>query len=192
MKDVAKNIVTTGTYISKTAIKRLFLKKNIQMIIGGFWTVFFLYAIIEGLLGNNEILRNSVLTSTILCVPFVLMFLAGIRNGKKIGVARRYNSIFMCDSDGTVTLDELVRQTGKEPFKVLSELEWLFRKGMFCDCTLQKGGIPCVILAGKEGSKSSFVTVVCEKCNGTTRLRAGTYGKCEYCGSAISSRKINQ
>ena len=90
--------------------------------------------------------------------------------------------------DGTVTIEELARQAGKMPFKVLSELEKLFEKGVFRDCTLQKQGLPCVILSGRENSKTSFVNVVCEKCNGTTRIRAGTSGKCEYCGNAISSR----
>ena len=76
----------------------------------------------------------------------------------------------------------------KPPFKILSELEKLFEKGVFCDCTLQKQGMPCVILSGRENSKTSFVYIVCEKCNGTTRIRAGSSGKCEYCGNAISSR----
>lgn len=192
MKKSAKNIVSNGTYISNIVVGKLSVKKNIQMIIGGFWTVFFLYAIIEGLLGNNEILRDGIVSSITLCILFLLLFLAGVRNSKKLGLVRRYNSIFMCDSNGTVTIDELSRQTGKEPVKILSELEWLFQHGVFCDCTLQKAGMPCVILSGKDGSKTSFVNVVCEKCNGTTRLRAGTSGKCDYCGSAISSRKINQ
>ena len=191
MKKTVKNIVSSGTYISNIAVRSLSVKKNIQMIIGGFWTAFFLYGIIEGLIGNNEILRNGIVSSITLCILFLLLFLSGVRNSKKLGLVRRYNSIFMCDSNGTVTIDELSRQTGKSPVKILSELEWLFQHGMFCDCTLQKAGIPCVILSGKEGSKTSFVNVICEKCNGTTKLRAGTYGKCDYCGSAISSRKIN-
>ncbi|UKI36455.1 MAG: hypothetical protein L6V93_21635 [Clostridiales bacterium] len=44
------------------------------------------------------------------------------------GRAYRYNSIFMCDIDGTVTIDELAKQSGKPPFKALSELEKLFGK----------------------------------------------------------------
>ena len=123
-------------------------------------------------------------------VPSVLLLLNGIKNGTMAARAYRYNSIFMCDIDGTVTIDELAKQSGKPPFRVLSELEKLFDKGVFCDCTLQKQGLPCVILSGRENSKTSFVNVVCEKCNGTTRIRAGSSGKCEYCGNAISSRNI--
>ena len=177
-----------GTYISKIAIARLTLKKHIQMIIGGFFTAVFLFGIISGVTGYNENLRDNLITNIVMLVPSALLLINGIKNGRMAGSAYRYNSIFMCDIDGTVTIEELARQAGKMPFKVLSELEKLFEKGVFRDCTLQKQGLPCVILSGRENSKTSFVNVVCEKCNGTTRIRAGTSGKCEYCGNAISSR----
>lgn len=176
-----------GTYISKIAIARLTLKKHIQMIIGGFFTAVFLFGIISGVTGYNEKLRDNLITNIVMLVPSALLLINGIKNGRMAGRAYRYNSIFMCDIDGTVTIEELARQAGKMPFKVLSELEKLFEKGVFRDCTLQKQGLPCVILSGRENSKTSFVNVVCEKCNGTTRIRAGTSGKCEYCGNAISS-----
>ena len=177
-----------GTYISKIAIARLTLKKHIQMIIGGFFTAVFLFGIISGVTGYNENLRDNLITNIVMLVPSALLLINGIKNGRMAGRAYRYNSIFMCDIDGTVTIEELARQAGKMPFKVVSELEKLFEKGVFRDCTLQKQGLPCVILSGRENSKTSFVNVVCEKCNGTTRIRAGTSGKCEYCGNAISSR----
>ena len=177
-----------GTYISKVAIARLTLKKHIQMIIGGFFTAVFLFGIISGVTGYNEKLRENLITNIVMVVPSALLLLNGIKNGRMAGLAYRYNSIFMCDTDGTVTIDELAKQSGKPPFKVLSELEKLFQKGVFCECTLQKQGAPCVILSGREGSKTSFVDIVCEKCNGTTRIRVGSSGKCAYCGNAISSR----
>ena len=177
-----------GTYISKIAIARLTLKKHIQMIIGGFFTAVFLFGIISGVTGYNEKLRDNLITNIVMLVPSALLLINGIKNGRMAGRAYRYNSIFMCDIDGTVTIEELARQAGKMPFKVLSELEKLFEKGVFRDCTLQKQGLPCVILSGRENSKTSVVNVVCEKCNGTTRIRAGSSGKCEYCGNAISSR----
>lgn len=191
MRTNTKNFSGSGTYLSKTAIAKLAFKKHIQMIIGGIFTVVFLNGIIVGLFGNNETLRKGLVTNIIMLVPFVVLFINGVKNGRKAGLARRYDSIFMCDNDGTVTIEELARQTGKPPFKVLSELESLFKKGLFCDCTLQKQGMPGVILSGRENSRTSFVNVVCEKCCGTTRLRAGTSGRCDYCGNRISSRNTD-
>ena len=177
-----------GTYISKIAIARLTIKKHIQILIGGFFTAVFLIGIISGVTGYNENLRDNLITNVVMIVPSALLLLNGIKNGRMAARAYRYNSIFMCDVDGTVTINELANQSGKPPFKVISELEKLFEKGVFCECTLQKQGSPCVILSGREGSKTGFVNIVCEKCNGTTRIRAGSSGKCEYCGNAISSR----
>lgn len=190
MKTNTKLFSGGGTYISRVAIARLTLKKHIQMIIGGFFTAVFLFGIISGVTGYNEKLRDNLITNIVMLVPSALLLLNGIKNGRMAGLAYRYNSIFMCDTDGTVTIDELAKQSGKPPFKVLSELEKLFQKGVFCECTLQKQGAPCVILSGREGSKTSFVDIVCEKCNGTTRIRVGSSGKCAYCGNAISSRNI--
>ena len=188
MKIDKKILSGGGTYISRVAIARLTLKKHIQMIIGGFFTAVFLFGIISGVTGYNEKLRDNLITNVVMIVPSALLLLNGIKNGRMAARAYRYNSIFMCDVDGTVTINELANQSGKPPFKVISELEKLFEKGVFCDCTLQKQGMPCVMLSGKEGSKTGFVNVVCEKCNGTTRIRVGSSGKCEYCGNAISSR----
>ena len=188
MKIDKKVLSGGGTYISRVAIARLTLKKHIQMIIGGFFTAVFLFGIISGVTGYNEKLRDNLITNVVMIVPSALLLLNGIKNGRMAARAYRYNSIFMCDVDGTVTINELANQSGKPPFKVISELEKLFEKGVFCDCTLQTQGMPCVMLSGREGSKTGFVNVVCEKCNGTTRIRAGSSGKCEYCGNAISSR----
>ena len=135
-----------GTYISKVAIARLTLKKHIQMIIGGFFTAVFLFGIISGVTGFNEKLRDNLIINIVMLVPSALMFINGIKNGVRANLARRYDSIFMCDQDGTVTIEELSRQAGKPSYKVLSELEWLFGKGVFRDCTLQKQGLPCVLL----------------------------------------------
>lgn len=191
MKKATNQFSGGGTYISNDVLGRLSFKKNIQVVVGGFFTTFFVLGIIGGLMKDDQVFWDGLISGIIILLPFVLLFLSGIRNSRKIGLARRYNLIFMCDGDGTVTVHELANQIGKPSVKVLSQLEWLFQKGIFCDCTLQREGEPCVILSGRTGSKTSFVNVVCEKCNGTTRMRAGTFGKCEYCGSAISSRNIH-
>lgn len=191
MTKAKSKLVSSGTYVSNEGLKGLYFKERILIFLSVGPMLFFLFAILQGIFGNDQVLRDGLVTSVIMEVPFVLMFLAGLRYGRRIGLVRRYNLIFMCDTNGVVTMDELSKQMGKPAEKILSQLEWLFQQGLFCDCTLQMGGEPCVILSGKSGSRSSFVNVICEKCNGTTKLRAGTSGKCDYCGSAISARRID-
>ena len=189
MKKNANKFVRTGTYVSYSALRSLSRKKNLQLIIGGCFSVSSLLSVAIVFSGNSEIIREELVQDIIILLIFLLIFLLGIKNNKKLGTVRRYNSIFMCDADGTVTIDEISKQTGKPPHQILSELDKLFQEGVFYNCTLQKTGVPCVILLGEENNRTSFVDVVCDKCNGTTRLRLGSYGRCEYCGSAISSRK---
>ena len=65
-------------------------------------------------------------------IPSVLLLVLGLKAGALIKLANRYNSIFECDRDGVVTISELTKQTGKENFKILSELELLIEKGFLC------------------------------------------------------------
>ena len=192
MKREKNKFSDDGTYISNDVLKKLSRRKKIQLFAGGFFGFFHVYGVIIGLMGTDEALREDLLLNVFMAALFTLVILCGIRNSKRISLMHRYDSIFMCDVDGTVTIDEIARRTGKQPHQILLELEKLFNIGAFRDCTIQKEENPGVILSGRSGSETSFVAVVCENCSGTTRLRAGTSGKCEYCGSAISARKTHR
>ncbi|WP_394265874.1 hypothetical protein [Anaerotignum sp.] len=183
--------VSSGTYISHERMRKIYSKERTLIFLSVGPILFFLIAVLEGIFGNDPVLRDSLMTSLVIEMLFVLMLLVALRYERKLSLVRRYNQIFMCDRDGVVTMKELSRQMGKPEEKILSELKWLFKHSLFCDCTLQVGGEPCVILSGESGSRSSFVNVICDKCTGTTRLRAGTSGKCDYCGSAITARRID-
>lgn len=102
-----------------------------------------------------------------------------------IEAANRYNAIFICDSDGIVTISELTKQTGKDPAGIIGEIDKLLNKGYLCGCTLKKEGQPCVVLSDGKADESGFVTVKCPACGGTTRIRTGSNGKCEYCGGEL-------
>lgn len=179
-------VSAAGTYIVSIALGKLEFKKNIQIGIGGFLAATTVFGTILNIMEAKGTLKADILTVLVCSIPLIL----GIRNGHKASLVRRYDAIFMHDNDGTVTINELAKQTGKPTHKIIKELEYLFGKGMFRDCTLQTGGIPCVILMGREGSRTKFIEVVCENCGGVTRIRAGTTGKCEYCGKAISNFKL--
>ena len=83
-----------------------------------------------------------------------------------------------------MSLEELTRQTGKPETEVLRELEALFRNGYFQNCSLQKGGVPCVLIgdAMTGEDKIGFVTVVCGNCGAPSRIRAGSRSSCAHCG----------
>lgn len=182
------NFSNAGTYISAISMGRLSIKKNLQLGISGFFLVIVVLGVIGSFTVGERINSENIPGYLGILIPSLFAFWLGLKNRNKIKLVYQYNSIFLHDFDGTVTIKEIEKITGKPSHKILSELEYLFQKRLFRDCMLQTAGIPCVILMGREGSVTSFVEVVCDRCNGTTRLRAGSIGKCEYCGNRISAR----
>lgn len=177
-------------YLSKKTLVKTEIKKRILVITGGILTVLFALSVVMAAVGYSAELRQGLVVYILLLIPSVLILYKGIKLGKITGLARRYNSIFSCDTDGIVTVAELVKQTGKTSPQILSELEMLLQKGYLRGCTLQKKGHQCVILSDGSADVSGFgfVNAVCDVCGGTTRLRAGSSGRCEYCGSALEGK----
>lgn len=185
-----KNYNTYGRYLSKKTLVKAGIKKRIMVIGGGILTVLFATSVLMAILDSGNELRQNLIVYVALLIPSVLLLYKGMKAGALTELANRYNSIFECDRDGVVTISELTKQTGKATSKILSELEHLLEKGYLCNCSLQKTGQPCVLLSDGTADKdgSGFVNVVCDVCGGTTRLRAGSSGRCEYCGSALKNQ----
>lgn len=185
-----KNYNTSSRYLSKKTLVKEGIKKRIMVISGGILTVLFAISVLMAIVGYSEDLRQNLIIYVALLIPSVLLLYKGMKAGALTELANRYNSIFECDRDGVVTISELTKQTGKASSKILSELERLLEKGYLCNCSLQKSGQQCVILSDGTAGKddSGFVNVVCDICGGTTRLRAGSSGRCEYCGKALKSQ----
>lgn len=169
-------------------------KKKSAFIGGGILTAFFAFGLIGALTGAVSVEGSSktdgMLVFICCLIPSALWLLSGLRKLHNIDLARRYNVIFMCDEDGFVTADELAKQTGKPLMKVFKEIDELLRKGYLCNCSLQNTGKAGVMLAGAKINNSEaqggFISVKCKCCGGTSRIRAGFSGKCEYCGSALN------
>lgn len=175
-------------YLSLKTVARQAVKQKCLMIIGGILTSFLAFGIIGGIAGEGE-LRGGIPVYLVFLIPSLMILYRGYDAGRQIGAARRYESIFAADKDGIVTADELVRQTGKSPSRISKELERLFQAGYFYDCTLQQGGELCVLIseANTDERGIGFVMVKCKSCGGSTRIRAGSRGICQFCGSAIAN-----
>ena len=174
-------------YLSSSAMTASAVKKWLLLIPGGALTAFFGLGLLL-VLTDSEYMDSSDMTVCIgILIPSVLLLVLGLRAGRNRELARRYDGVFQRAASGLVEMSELMDQTGKSSGQVLKELELLFRKGFFPGCALRRGTEAAVLLPGAQRNAGRLITVSCPHCGGSTTLRAGLPGICEYCGSSISA-----
>lgn len=178
-------------YLSLSMIAQKRIMQKVLLILGGTLTTFFAFGVVGGIFDYSEGLREGIPVYVVLMIPGLLLLYKGFAIGRQIGAARRYETIFSADRDGVVAIGELVGQMGKSEIKIFMELEKLFRTGYFVNCSLQRGGVPCVRIADAMVGESGvgFMIVTCSNCGGQSRIRAGSRGACQFCGSPIAAPK---
>ncbi|MCR4787497.1 MAG: hypothetical protein K5888_02825 [Lachnospiraceae bacterium] len=176
-----------NNYINKVTETALLVKKKVRMIIGGVGAVFFAVGFIPGVMDDVENPGSTMGLCGFMVLIFGFIFFQGFKLNKDLDLANRYSQIFAGDEDGVVTYGELARAMNKGESAIAKELERLFKKRMFKDCTLELQGAPRVRLANTSGKNDGFITIKCPHCGGTNKLRTDTSGVCEYCGGAIKA-----
>ena len=177
------------SYLSEKRLKKAAATRKALFISGGIIVVLFALMFPLAFTTNPELRPNLTLYG-ICILPGLFLIWRGLKLRRLIRMANRFNSIFACDRDGFVSLTELTNQCGMGETETLQILEALFQKGFFELCTLHRHGRQGVELtdAGIGDGGEGFLNVECEHCGGTTRLRAGTFGTCEYCGASIRAK----
>ena len=180
--------MVTRSYLSKAKMNKAAASRKTMFIAGGIIAGIFALMFPMAFTSNPE-LKGNLPTYAVCILPGLLLIWRGFVISRQMDMATRFDSVFACDRDGYVTLGELTKQTGKGEQETLNLLETLFQKGYFEHCTLHRTGRAGVELtdAADGDNGQGFVTVQCENCGGTSRIRAGAYGKCEYCGAPIHS-----
>lgn len=171
-------------YLSAGRVTKSTIVRYLFTIAGGLLTTFFAIGLVLSF--TEPGMEDSRWVAIIMLIPSVWLLWKGVSTGRDLELARRYQSIFASDEHEAVTLEELTRQTGKSGAQIGNELGRLFRKSYFQGCTLRREPLS-VTLSGSKKSGTLYVAVVCPHCGGTTRLRAGSRGKCDYCDSAITA-----
>ena len=178
-----------NSYLNYVMISFHKIKRIVEFVFCVIFIPFFIFALIteiSDLSGEGEI---SIVIVWLICLLLnCLMLWDAIKTGILIKAAVRYNSIFCADKDGTISIKEFATFLNRPDNAIQKELKALFRRRYFKNCVLQQGGGFCVILNDAKDEnvkKFGFVEVACKNCGGTTRIRAGTVGKCSYCGSPV-------
>lgn len=172
-------------YLSPEMVAAYEKKKKTQIIVGSIIMGLSFIGIIMGLIEKDP-MYFTVYGPGFIAGSIVLLL--GLLKARYVTLSRRYETIFSCDNNGTITIDELVLQTGKDKKQIVRELEKLFGLGFFTDCTFQRGGQPCVIISSAmvDEKGKGFAEVICDQCGGSTRIRSGSRGQCQFCGAPIS------
>ena len=173
------------SYVNEGIVSSNFTKAKVQRIIGGILTFFFGFGVCAVIAGEIELKH---LPLYIICLaPSAFLLWCGIRTGGLIKRVHKYNEVIAKDRDGIVTPEELSKATGKPPIKAMEEIDRMFRKGYFHNCTLQKGKNPGVLIdEALDGEKGiGFVDAVCKNCGTTAHVRAGGRIKCPSCGGIV-------
>ena len=180
------------TYLNRKIISKIGIKANVQLIIGICMNFFYSCGVLAVFDGKAPTYFIALYIA--LMVPGFYLIWCGIMNKKMTGRAMKYDAVFAQDKNGVVTASEMGEQLGMKYFDIFIELEKLFRKGYFINCTLQQGRNPSVIINNAQIGDlkaAGFMQMVCPKCGASTRIRANSRGKCEYCGSVIQAPNIN-
>ena len=184
----------SNRFLSPKACIKVGARGKTQRIAGWILTIFFLFAVVSSLTAGPEEqdLRDGLGIYVVGLLLSGFLLFCGFRNAARLTAAERYAALFALDQDGFVTVEELAASSGKPSAKAMSGLKKLFNMGLFQNCSLQNGGDhPGVLLPDVQLDRSAvgFVHVKCPNCGGTTRIRFGVVGKCEWCGSPIRGKE---
>lgn len=175
-------------YLSKAAVAGALLKKHILYAVGGFFSVVFGTILIMSI--TDPTMRDDILLAICFLLPSLFLVYRGRVCSKRLDSANYYNTFLEGDIDGFVALEDLTKE-GLDAGKVRTELELLFRKGFFKNCTLQlEGNKAGIVLPDKvQVEESRMIKVTCERCGAVNAVRLGGTGECAYCGSTLIGKE---
>ena len=178
----------TRTYLNHDLITKNKKKASLQFKFGIGMLIF--YSFDFWAIHDGELEKYYIPLVIALMMPAFYLIWCSRKNSSEIALAEKYDTAFCKDKNGYVTAFEMAQVLDKKYFDIFVELERLFRCGYFVNCTLQQGRNPCVIIYEaqmNDGQSVGFMQVICKKCGASNRIRANSRGKCEYCGSVIST-----
>ncbi len=187
------------SYLNPDAVEAEKSKSKLMIVAGGVFTAIFLFGLVDGIVEKYITDTYSVFSELIeaycvLLIPAVLVLVFGILAALRVKTAKRYDAIFAGDCDGTVTLEELARQTGMNGDKIASQLGKLFARGFFVNCAAQESPVPCVVLGGAPQLQGglALTPVACPYCGAVNNILAGSAAVCSSCGAPLGGQSAGQ
>ncbi|SNU09949.1 hypothetical protein SAMN06297422_1403 [Lachnospiraceae bacterium] len=181
------------SYLNYVIIRKTRAKAKVQMIVGVSMLAFYAVGLLGVIQGQIERYQTALIIA--LMVPAFYLVWCACNHYGFIAKAERYDKIFCKDKNGIITAHEMAEEMNMKYFDMFVELEKIFRRGYFVNCTLQQGRNPSVIINNAQVGDAKgvgFMQMVCPKCGASTRIRANSRGNCEYCGSIIQAPRTQK
>ncbi|MBR6404537.1 MAG: hypothetical protein IKS48_14250 [Eubacterium sp.] len=163
------------------------LKKKILMIIAMILGDFNLFGVVYFIIFKTG---WAIVMFSIFLAMDAFIFWLGVKAGRRVEMARRYETIFGSDEDGFVTVGEISSLLQQPGNKILAELKLLFRKKFFLNCNLETKGQPMVYIYNAQPDQNindgvGFVVCTCGNCGTQNRIRAGAMSRCYACQAPL-------
>ncbi len=155
-----------------------------SIIIGAAVSAFFLFGVVEGLLGDEKLMENSPYY-ILMMLPFLALIYKGIQKRMKIGLCNRLNQAFIADADGVLPISSIQSVTGySDEAKAEKMINKLISQGYLLYVTLDPDRPHTLLLSGKTSGPKTADTI-CPYCGAKVEKREGFSVTCPYCRSVI-------
>ncbi len=150
---------------------------------------------ISDLLGMTERIDDGEEFSFIIVyVAMIAIFgtiaILSIKRIRLAGTAKKFNSFFESDPDGTISLESIARLMGKSVYDTSELFTNLVKKGYLINCTLQNPDRPIIVLNnGAKTATERFNSICCPNCGGVNVIKRDFVERCCYCGTSLSEHQ---
>ena len=190
---------------SKVAIAVSRTVSLIQIVFGGFITIFFGLCIIVYLF-DAEYRISAGVAFLVVCLLFVALGILLIRSSRKksklIKEFQKYVTAISRDASGYIPNIAASIGTSEDAFR--NNLDLMIKKKFFFNAYIDRNS-NCIRIASKQSAQNitpassnvsatpayagsqaaTMVTIKCQGCGGINTIANGQINKCDYCGSAI-------
>lgn len=168
--------------VAKVIISKI--AEIIDFFVGTCLVIFNGIPTIYNIININTVKPGSFIFNLCLLALGVLLLILGARRAFLVKKYKRYVSFL---SNGSGLLDELASELGKDQSSVEKDLNKMCKKNYFPNGQLdpESGRFICNTRNFASYTEGEFTVATCKSCGGSTKVKKGDVGKCDYCGSPI-------
>lgn len=143
----------------------------------------------------TEVDLSGFFLTFLFCVIAGVILYCGIKRTKMAKALKNYVNVV--GDAASISIKEIAQSVYVSEKQVVDEFDWLIRKNFLLDAYIDyndnqivfKEAYAKVVKKQQEEEQAKrnieYISVVCECCNGTTKIEKGKEGVCSYCGAPI-------